>query len=86
VNVIYENIDAILINESDYELLKDLGYIHDTQLGKFKVEHIFTEICIISQKKYIATTIDGTKIYHCINKDLDYDDLIEDAISKISFN
>ena len=40
----------------------------------------------MSQKKYIAQLEDGTKIYHCVNKNLDYDDLIEDAISKISFN
>ena len=40
VNVYYENIDAILINESDYKKLKEAGYIGD-ELGMFKIEHIF---------------------------------------------
>lgn len=53
VNVLYENIDAILITEEDYTKLESLGYI-GTELGKFKIEHIFSEIDIRSPKRYTA--------------------------------
>ena len=59
VNVIYENIDAILINESDYNKLNQLGLIGD-ELGKFKIEHIFTSFKYVSPRKWIATCLDGT--------------------------
>ena len=39
VNVLYENVDAILITERDYNKLLQLGYI-GTKLGQFKIEHI----------------------------------------------
>ena len=59
VNVIYENIDAVLINESDYNKLNQLGLIGD-ELGKFKIEHIFTSFKYISPRKWYATCLDGT--------------------------
>ena len=41
--VYYYNVDAILIDEEDFNKLKGLGYIGEG-LGYFKVEHIFKEI------------------------------------------
>lgn len=70
VNVYYENIDAVLINESDYNKLKSLGYFGN-ELGKFKIEHVFTEIAIKSSKTYVATLDNGDKFYHCVNKDIE---------------
>lgn len=59
VSVIYENIDAILISEDDYNKLKDLGFIGD-KLGQFKIEHIFTSFKYISSRKWYAECEDGT--------------------------
>ena len=56
VNVYYENIDAILIDENDYNKLKRMGYIGD-KLGQFKIEHVFNEIAIKSARKYVANLI-----------------------------
>ena len=51
VNVIYENIDAILISENDYDKLKEEGLI-GSDLGQFKVEHVFTSFEYISPRKW----------------------------------
>ena len=59
VNVIYENIDAILINEDDYNKLLAAGYIGDN-LGQFKIEHVFTSFKYISPRKWYAICDDGT--------------------------
>ena len=59
VNILYCNIDSILINESDYLKLKELGYISD-KLGDFKLEYVFKEFCIKSPKKWIGI-IDSTE-------------------------
>ena len=53
VNVLYENIDAILINEEDYNKLNELGYI-GKNLGQFEVEKVFSSIHIRSPKRYTA--------------------------------
>ena len=78
VNVLYENIDAILISESDYNKLVQLGYVGD-ELGQFKIEHIFTEIAIKSVKRYVATLDDGSKYYHCVNDTVDYNSFVNDV-------
>lgn len=78
VNVLYENVDAILITERDYNKLLQLGYI-GTKLGQFKIEHIFTEIAIKSQRKYIGTLLDGQKYYHCVSKDTNYDSFVAEV-------
>ena len=84
VTVYYENVDAILISESDYNKLVKLGYVGN-ELGKFKIEHIFTEIAIKSSKRYVATLEDGSKFYHvpkrsgqctCVQNDVDYDEFV----------
>jgi len=76
VNVLYENIDSILVNESDYLKLKDLGYLDDYELGKLKIANVFTEIAIISTKRYVATLENGEKYYHCIKDTEDYDKIV----------
>ena len=78
VTVYYENVDAILISESDYEKLVKLGYVGD-KLGQFKIEHIFTEIAIKSTKRYVATLDNGEKYYHCVKNDIDYNEFVDDV-------
>lgn len=63
VTVIYQNIDAFLISESDFNKLKALGYI-GSSLGQFKVEHIFTEIYIKSSKQYIGKLDNNQYFFH----------------------
>lgn len=81
VNIYYENIDALLINENDYKKLLNLGYIGEN-IGQFKIEHIFTEIAIKSSKTYVATLLSGEKFLHCL-KTYNYDDFVLDVKSKI---
>ena len=76
--IYYENIDAILIDEEDYNKLVSLGYVGN-ELGKFKIEHIFTEIAISSSRKFVATLEDGTHFIHCPKKDTDYNEFIENV-------
>ena len=54
-----------------------LGYVGN-ELGKFKIEHVFTEIGITSSRKFVATLEDGTKLIHCPKKDIDYDAFINE--------
>lgn len=51
VNVIYENIDAILINEADYKKLESEGLIGDN-LGQFKIENVFDEFVYSSPRRW----------------------------------
>ena len=51
VKVIYENIDAILIDEEDFNKLKKEGFIGD-ELGMFKVEHVFDRFVYQSGRKW----------------------------------
>jgi hypothetical protein len=59
VNILYYNIDAFLIDESDYNKLLELGYIGD-EMGQLKVETIFTEVCFKSQRKWMGRCVDGS--------------------------
>ena len=77
-NIYYENIDAILIDENDYNKLVNLGYVGN-ELGKFKIEHIFNEIAISSSRKFVATLSDGSKLIHCPKKNIDYDVFINEV-------
>ena len=72
---VYENVDAILTDEEGYHVLLDQNMISDTIMGKFKIDKIFTEFAAISSKRYVATTIEGDQIFHCI-KNMDYDEVI----------
>ena len=60
VNVLYCNVDSILVTEDDYNKLKESGWIDDNEFGKFKDEHIFTEFCIKTPRKWIGVCEDGT--------------------------
>ena len=71
-HVYYHNVDALLIDEEGYKKVVDAGLIGD-ELGKFKIEHIFDEIAIMSKRKYVATLDDGTKFFHNGNKATDYE-------------
>ena len=62
VNILYCNIDSILITESDYLKLKDLGYVDDNAFGKFRVEHIFTRFAIKDCRNWRGVREDGTEI------------------------
>ena len=78
VNVYYENIDAILIDENDFNKLQRMGMIGDA-LGQFKIEHIFDEIAIKSPKRYVATLDNGERFYHCVNESIDYDSFVNEV-------
>ena len=87
VTVYYENVDAILISESDYNKLVELGYVGN-ELGKFKIEHVFTEIAIKSSKRYVGMLENGEKYYHvpkvrgqspCVKNNVDYEEFVNDV-------
>ena len=82
VNVLYQNVDAILINESDYKKLLDMNYIGDS-LGQFKIEHVFTEFALRGGRQYVATLENGDKYHHCVKKDVDYDSFVNEVKNKI---
>ena len=67
VNVLFQNIDAIVVSESDYNKLLDLGYVHPTELGKLKIEHVFSSMTFYSKMKWQAVNLDGSIFKHCIN-------------------
>ena len=66
VNVLFINIDAIVVNEQDYQKLLALGYIHPTELGKLKVEHVFSEMTFYSKMRWYGVNEDGSEFRHCI--------------------
>ena len=65
VNVLFQNIDAIVVNERDYNKLLELGYIHPTELGKLKVEHIFTSMIFYNKMRWKGINLDGSIFNHC---------------------
>ena len=65
VNVLFQNFDAFVVNEADYNKLNELGYIHPTELGKLKVEHIFTSMQFKNKCQWIGINEDGTEFRHC---------------------
>ena len=83
VTVYYQNVDAILINESDYNKLVELGYIGN-QLGQFKIEHIFTEFALSNGRQYVAKLDNGEQFYHCVNKSIDYDSFVTNVKNKLT--
>ena len=84
VNPIYENVDALLLTESDYHILEQKGYMHPDKLGYFKIEHIITEIAISSQRKYVATFDDNTQHFHCVNSSkITYEDFVNEIKNQI---
>ena len=65
VNVLFQNIDAIIVNEADYNKLLELGHVHPTELGKLKVEHIFSSVKFYNKMRWIAINEDGSEFRHC---------------------
>ena len=57
VNILFRNIDAILVNESDYKKLCELGYV-GLELGQFKLDKVFKEIAILSPMKRMGILAD----------------------------
>ena len=55
-----------------------MGMIDSEEMGKFKVDMVFTEFAAISDRKWVATTIDGEKVMHCI-KGVSYDKVVNEA-------
>ena len=82
VNILFRHIDAILVNESDYLKLCELGYV-GLELGQFKIEKEFKEIAILSPKKRMGILEDGS-LYKC-PKDLkiDYEPFKRNVIEKM---
>ena len=64
--ILFQNIDAFIVNESDYNKLVELGYVHPTELGKLKVEHVFKSVRFYSKMKWIGINEDNTEFRHCI--------------------
>ena len=64
--IYYYKVDAILIDEEDYNKLVSLGYI-GPDLGQFKVEHVLVEIYIKSPRKWIGRLEDGSLFSHEID-------------------
>ena len=65
--IYYYNVDAVLIDEEDYNKLVSLGYV-GSNLGQFKVEHVFKEIYIKSPRKWIGRQEDGSLFSHELNE------------------
>ena len=82
VKVYYQNVDAILITESDYDKLVRLVYV-GSDLGQFKIEHVFTEFALKKNRQYVATLEDGERFYHCVKKDIDYEQFVDHVKSLI---
>ena len=82
VNILFRNIDAILVNESDYNKLCELGYV-GLELGQFKIEKEFKEIAILSPGKRMGILADGS-IYKCPkNSTIDYETFKEEVIENM---
>lgn len=64
VNVLFQNFDAFIVNEADYNKLNSLGYIHPTELGKLKVEHVFQSVTFKNKCKWTAINMDGSVFEH----------------------
>ena len=76
IPVYYENVDAILTNEQGYETLISNGLV-GSEMGQFKLDKVFKEIAIVSDRVYVATTVDGEVIHHCTKKN--YDEIVKIA-------
>ena len=78
----FRNIDAILVNESDYKKLCELGYV-GLELGQFKPDKEFKEIAILSPGKRMEILADGS-LYKCPkNSTIDYETFKEEVIDNM---
>jgi hypothetical protein len=62
---IFQDDVVMYYNEEDFNKLNALGYIHDTELGKLKVEHVFTSMTFYNKMKWIGINLDNTEFRHC---------------------
>ena len=82
VHIYYSKVDSALVSEEDFLLLKDKGFIGN-ELGKFKVEHVFTEVYFKSAENWIGKHEDGTYYYHLTPKLKEYCRNKEDPIKTL---
>ena len=82
VKVYYSKVDSALISEEDFNLLKARGFIGH-ELGKFKIEHVFTEVYFKSADCWIGKCQDGSYFYHLPQKLKEYCENSEDPIEKL---
>ena len=82
VTVYYSKVDSALITEEDFNLLKNKGWIGN-ELGKFKIEHVFTEVYFKSAEIWIGKHEDGSYFYHCTPKIKDLCERSDDPIKKL---
>ena len=73
VKIYYSNIDAILVDEYGYNVLNDLGFVHD-ELGGFKIEAVLKEICIKSGRSRIGIDFDGIEYRKCVDEKISFDE------------
>ena len=78
-HVYYYNVDALLIDEEDYNKLNNLGYIGD-DLGQFKIENIFKEIAIKSKRQYMAI-LDNDEVFNHQVKNIDFEKFRDGVLS-----
>ena len=83
VPVYYENIDAILTNEEGFNKLKSLNLIDNEELGKFKLDKVFKEIAIKSNRLYVAKTINDEVVFHTYKKQVDYETFVNEVINSL---
>jgi hypothetical protein len=75
VKIYYSNIDAFIVNESDFLKLVELGMIGDS-MGQFKVEATFDELVFESARKWMGLLEDGS--IYCrpkkLNENIDFEE------------
>ena len=59
--------------------LKSLNLIDNEELGKFKLDKIFKEIAIKSNRLYVAKTIDDEVVFHTYKKQVDYETFVNEV-------
>ncbi|KAI5542221.1 DNA/RNA polymerases family [Trichomonas vaginalis G3] len=54
-----------MTNEEGYNKLIEMGMVGE-KMGRFKLDKIFTEVHVLSKRKYWGILEDGTEIKHCM--------------------
>ena len=80
VDVLYCNIDSILVSESDYLKLKELGYIDKFEFGKFKEDHVFTKFAIKNARNWVGITEAGEIVCRPKNLKVNFDEFAFECI------
>ena len=77
VDILFCNIDSILVSEQDYLKLKQLGYISQDEFGKFKKDKVFTNFAIKSAAKWFGVLEDGTEIRRPKDFKMSFEEFVE---------